>query len=78
MNPRTVLITGATKGLGLEFVKQFVKRKEPPKLILAACLDPNNAKVLTKILSFCMISISIIGEILLSVVLISVLIHVYL
>ncbi len=50
MNPRTVLITGATKGLGLEFVKQFAKRKEPPKLILAACLDPNNAKVLTFII----------------------------
>ena len=45
MNPRTVLITGATKGLGLEFVKQFAKREKPPKLILAACLDPLHAQV---------------------------------
>lgn len=40
MNPKTVLITGANRGIGLEFVKQILKLQEPPLQIYAACRSP--------------------------------------
>ena len=45
MNPKTVLITGANRGIGLEFVKQFLKLQEPPLQIYAACRSPEKAQV---------------------------------
>ena len=45
MNPKVVLITGSSRGIGLEFVKQFLKLAEPPKLIFATCRNPNQAQV---------------------------------
>ena len=44
-SPRSVLITGANRGLGLEFVKQLLNLPSPPELLFAACRDPDNAKV---------------------------------
>ena len=45
MNFRTILITGANRGLGLEFVRQFSELPHPP-FIIATCRDPENAKVI--------------------------------
>ena len=45
MEPKAILITGANRGLGLEFVKQFVKLEKPPLHIFAACRDPDKAEV---------------------------------
>lgn len=33
----SVLITGANRGLGLEFVRQLANGKNPPKFIFAGC-----------------------------------------
>ncbi|GIX94947.1 c-factor [Caerostris extrusa] len=35
-----VLITGANRGIGLEFVKQFLNLPTPPNLIFATCRNP--------------------------------------
>jgi len=40
---RNIFITGASRGLGLEFVKQFSELPQPPKLIFATCRNPDNA-----------------------------------
>ncbi len=45
MNPKSVFITGANRGLGLEFVKQFLKLPQPPTYIFAACRSPDKAEV---------------------------------
>ncbi len=52
MNPKSVFITGANRGLGLEFVKQFLKLAEPPKYIFAACRSPDKAEVCFKALLY--------------------------
>lgn len=41
----TVLITGANRGIGLEFVRQFLKLEHPPQKIIATCRDPEKATV---------------------------------
>ena len=41
MKIRTVLITGANRGIGLEFVKLSSK----PKHVFAACRNPEDAEV---------------------------------
>ena len=43
--PESVLITGANRGIGLEFVKQFAALAKPPKHIFAGCRTPDQAKV---------------------------------
>ena len=43
--PEAVLITGANRGIGLEFVKQFAALAQPPKHIFAGCRTPDQAKV---------------------------------
>ena len=45
MEPKTVLVTGANRGLGLEFVKQFQKLDKPPIHVFAGCRDPDKAEV---------------------------------
>ncbi|KAL4228020.1 hypothetical protein ACF0H5_013458 [Mactra antiquata] len=47
--PKSVLVTGSTQGIGLEFVKQFLKLPQPPKHIFASCIDPKAAKELNDI-----------------------------
>ena len=41
----SVLITGANRGIGLEFVKQLLRLAKPPKYIFAVCRSPENAQV---------------------------------
>ncbi|XP_070572964.1 C-signal-like [Ptychodera flava] len=41
---RNVLITGANRGLGLEFVKQLVVLSEPPLNLFATCRTPGTGK----------------------------------
>lgn len=43
--PRVVFITGANRGLGLEFVRQFLKLGNPPDHLFATCRDPERAEV---------------------------------
>ncbi|CAH1778636.1 unnamed protein product [Owenia fusiformis] len=43
MSPRSVLITGCNRGIGLEFVKQFLSMKQPPKHLFATCRNPAEA-----------------------------------
>lgn len=42
---KTVFITGANRGLGLEFVRQYLKLDNPPQVIIATCRDPDKATV---------------------------------
>ncbi|KAH3881233.1 C-factor-like [Dreissena polymorpha] len=44
LSPKIVLITGANRGIGLEFVKQFLLLKSPPKVLFACCRQPDTAK----------------------------------
>jgi NAD(P)-dependent dehydrogenase (short-subunit alcohol dehydrogenase family) len=45
----SVLITGANRGLGLEFIKQFLQLAKPPKHIFAVCRAPDKAPELKKL-----------------------------
>ncbi|CAI9607268.1 unnamed protein product [Staurois parvus] len=38
---QSVLITGSSRGLGLEFLQQFLKSPDPPQKIFAACRNPD-------------------------------------
>lgn len=49
MNPMTVLITGANRGLGLGLVRHFLKQTNPPETIIATCRDPDRATELTNL-----------------------------
>lgn len=49
MSIGSVLITGANRGLGLEFVKQFVALPKPPLYLFATCRDPNAAADLQEV-----------------------------
>ncbi|KAJ6635796.1 C-factor [Pseudolycoriella hygida] len=44
-----VLITGANRGLGLEFVRQYLKQDNPPEIIIATCRDPDKATELREL-----------------------------
>jgi NAD(P)-dependent dehydrogenase (short-subunit alcohol dehydrogenase family) len=46
MTITTVLVTGANRGLGLEFVKLLVKHTPAPRVIVATCRDPTKAQVM--------------------------------
>jgi len=41
-----VLVTGANRGIGLEFVKQFLALANPPQHLFATCRQPSAAKEL--------------------------------
>lgn len=43
LSPNSVFITGTSRGLGLEFVKQFCRLPNPPKHIFATCRNPDAA-----------------------------------
>lgn len=51
MSLSTVLITGANRGLGLEFVRQFLKAANPPSHIFATCREPARATELQALAS---------------------------
>ncbi|XP_022085801.1 uncharacterized protein LOC110976647 [Acanthaster planci] len=42
----SVLVTGANRGVGLEFVRQFLQLEESPKHVFACCRNPEDAKEL--------------------------------
>ena len=41
---KSVLITGCNRGIGLEFVRQFLTDNSPPEHVIATCRNPENAK----------------------------------
>ena len=43
MGPRSVFITGASRGLGLEFVRQILSQPSPPQFLFASCIDASRA-----------------------------------
>ena len=45
MSIRSVLVTGANRGIGLEFVRQLLALETPPKHIIALCRNPDAAQV---------------------------------
>jgi len=51
MSIANVLVTGANRGIGLEFVKQFLALAQPPKHLFATCRDPAKAEELNKVAS---------------------------
>jgi len=44
LTAKTILVTGANRGLGLEFVKQILQMKTSPAVLIAGCRDPNSAE----------------------------------
>jgi len=44
----SLFITGANRGIGLEFVKQLTQLPQPPKHIFATCRNPDAAEVLCR------------------------------
>lgn len=49
MTVTSVLITGANRGIGLEFVKQYLAQASPPKHIIATARQPDAATDLQNI-----------------------------
>lgn len=46
MNPRSVLITGTNRGIGLQLVRSFLELSSPPKHLIATCRNPDDAVAL--------------------------------
>ena len=46
---KTVLVTGANRGLGLEFVRQFLSSPTPPDHLIATYRDPNTSRDLLEL-----------------------------
>jgi len=51
MGLTSVLVTGANRGIGLEFVKQFLALANPPQHVFATCRQPDEAKELQSLAS---------------------------
>lgn len=49
LSVRSVLITGANRGIGLELVKQFLSLPDPPKHIFATCRNPDASQDLNEL-----------------------------
>ena len=54
---RSVLVTGANRGIGLELIKQFANLPSPPEFIFAGCRSPDSAKVSRSNVSICFLTI---------------------
>ncbi|XP_053555468.1 C-factor [Bombina bombina] len=44
MAVRSVLVTGSNRGIGLELIKKFINRSQPPEYIFATCRDPKGPR----------------------------------
>ena len=44
LSAKTVLITGASRGIGLEMVKQTLKLSSAPEILIAACRNPSGCQ----------------------------------
>ncbi|CAI9716147.1 CC-factor-like-like [Octopus vulgaris] len=44
LNVKSVLITGSSRGIGLEFVKQLLRLPTPPRYVFATCRNPEKAE----------------------------------
>jgi len=49
MSPRSILITGCNRGIGLELVKQYMKLDPPPTHLLATYRDPESSEELLQL-----------------------------
>lgn len=49
LSAKTILITGASRGIGLEFVRQILRLPSPPEVLIAACRNPESATDLQSI-----------------------------
>ena len=49
MSPRSILITGCNRGIGLELVKQYLKLVPPPTHLLATYRDPESSEELLQL-----------------------------
>ncbi len=49
MSPRSVLITGCNRGLGLELVKQWLKIENPPQHVIGTYRDPGCSEELIQL-----------------------------
>lgn len=49
MSPRSILITGCNRGIGLELVKQYLKLDPPPTHLLATYRDPESSEELLQL-----------------------------
>lgn len=45
----SVLVTGANRGIGLEFIRQLASVEEPPQYIFAGCRNPGKSTELKKL-----------------------------
>ncbi|KAG8563403.1 hypothetical protein GDO81_016051 [Engystomops pustulosus] len=41
---KSILVTGSNRGIGFEFVQQFLKSENPPEIIFATCRDPESPR----------------------------------
>ncbi|KAM5146734.1 C-signal-like [Mantella aurantiaca] len=48
---RSVLVTGSSRGIGLELVKTFLNKRNPPEHVFAACRNPESAQELKSLTS---------------------------
>jgi len=49
MSPRSILITGCNRGIGLELIKQYLKLDTPPTHLLATYRDPESSEELLQL-----------------------------
>ncbi|XP_060109760.1 C-signal-like [Heteronotia binoei] len=42
---RTVMVTGANRGIGMELVRQFAEMRNPPECIFATCRNPQDERM---------------------------------
>lgn len=45
----SVLITGSNRGIGLSLVKYLLNHEDPPKILIAACRNPDAATELKEL-----------------------------
>ncbi|XP_018428329.1 PREDICTED: uncharacterized protein LOC108800815 [Nanorana parkeri] len=48
---RSVLVSGSSRGIGLELVKTFLNKRNPPEHVFAACRSPETAQELKSLAS---------------------------